>query len=504
MAEAVVDSVPAAHRGQILAALMVATGIAALDATIVATAVPSIVADVGGFSSFPWVFSIYLLTQAVTVPIYGRLSDLFGRKPILFTGISIFLAGSVLSGSAWSMTTLIAFRGLQGLGAGAIVPITSTIIGDLYSVEERGKAQGYISGVWGIASVLGPTLGGLFSEYASWRWIFFVNIPVGVAALVMLQLHLHERVERRPHRIDFEGAVVLTGALSLGILGLLEGGVQWAWTSAASVGLFAGALALLAGFVAIERRAKEPILPLWLFRRRILLAGNLSAVALGAVLIGQTSYVPTYAQGVVGVGAVLAGLALCGYSFGWSIASAVSPRLYLRFSFRTTALLGGAGMIAGSLFFVFAIHENSGLWRVAVATLITGFGLGFSSTSVIVALQSVVGWSRRGVVTGANLFMRSIGSAVGVAVLGSIANTTLKHRFDRPPASLRGKLPRSVDAASLSFSHGHRSPQLVAYIRHALFAATHWIFWAIVAVALLGVGAQALLPRRTEQLFPDG
>jgi multidrug resistance protein len=226
MAEAVVDSVPAAHRGQILAALMVATGIAALDATIVATAVPSIVADVGGFSSFPWVFSIYLLTQAVTVPIYGRLSDLFGRKPILFTGISIFLAGSVLSGSAWSMTTLIAFRGLQGLGAGAIVPITSTIIGDLYSVEERGKAQGYISGVWGIASVLGPTLGGLFSEYASWRWIFFVNIPVGVAALVMLQLHLHERVERRPHRIDFEGAVVLTGALSLGILGLLEGGVS--------------------------------------------------------------------------------------------------------------------------------------------------------------------------------------------------------------------------------------------------------------------------------------
>jgi EmrB/QacA subfamily drug resistance transporter len=499
----VVDSAPAQHRGQVLAALMVATALAALDATIVATAVPSIVADVGGFASFPWLFSIYLLTQAISVPIYGRLSDLFGRKPILFVGIGVFLLGSTLCGAAWSMLTLIVFRGLQGIGAGAIIPMTSTIVGDLYRVEERGKAQGYISSVWGVASVLGPALGGLLSEYASWRWIFFVNLPVGVVAIAMLQLNLRERVERRPHRIDYPGAAVLAAGLSLAILALLEGGVQWAWSSAPSIALFAAAGALLSAFVAIERQAAEPILPPWLFGRRMLLAGNLSTFAVGAVLIGQSSYVPTYAQGVVGVGPVLAGFALCGYSLGWSSASSVSPRLYLRFEFRTTALVGGLFMIAGCVVFATFVHEDSRLWRVAVATVVTGIGLGFSSTAVIVGIQSVVGWSRRGVVTGTNLFMRSIGSAVGVAVFGSIANTTIAHRLQNPPPALQGKLPSSVNAAALTFSHGHRSPAVVAYTRQALFQATHWIFVALVGAAVLGFVAQLALPRRTEELVFD-
>lgn len=503
MAE-VVDTAPAEHRGQVLAALMVATGLAALDATIVATAVPSIVADVGGFSIFPWVFSIYLLTQAVTVPIYGRLADLFGRKPVLFFGISMFLLGSILSGSAWSMPTLIVFRGVQGIGAGAIIPITSTIIGDIYTPQERGKAQGSISSVWGIASVLGPAAGGLFSEYLTWRWIFFVNIPIGIAAIVLIQANLRERVERRSHRIDYEGAAVLTVALSVAILALLEGGVQWAWTSATSLALFAAALGLLGLFAVVERRAAEPMLPPWLFSRRMLFAGNLSALAIGGVLIGQTSYVPTYEQGVVGVGPVLAGLALCGYSFGWSCASAVSPRVYMQSGFRRTAILGGTFMILGCLLFVLLIREGTGLWRVAVCTLVTGVGLGFSSTAVIVGIQSVVGWSRRGVVTGANLFMRSIGSAVGVAVFGSIANTTLAHRFRHPPAALRGQLPRSVNAASISFHHANESPAVVAFTRHAVYAATHWIFWALLGAAVLGLLAQLALPRRADELvFED-
>lgn len=503
MSQGVVDRVPAERRGQVLAALMVATGLAALDATIVATAVPSIVADVGGFSIFPWVFSIYLLTQAVAVPIYGRLADLFGRKPVLFFGIGIFLVGSMLCGAAWSMLSLIVFRGVQGIGAGAIIPMTSTIVGDLYTLEERGKAQGYISSVWGISSILGPALGGLFSEYASWRWIFFVNVPVGIAAIAMLQAHLRERVERRKHRIDFAGAAVLTLTLSLGILALLESGVAWPWISLPSVSLFAGALLLLVLFVVIERRAAEPMLPPFVFGRRILVAGNLSAFVVGAVLIGQSSYVPTYAQGVVGVGPVLAGFALSAYSLGWSTASSQSPKLYMRIGFRSTAILGGLCMIAGCLFFALAVHEDSRLWRVAVATVITGFGLGFSSTSVLVGIQSTVGWANRGVVTGANLFMRSIGSAVGVAVFGGIANTTLAHRFDDPPPALRGKLPSSVDAASLSFSHGHHSGAVVAFTRAALFAATHWIFWALVGTAVLGLLAQLALPRRFAPLELD-
>src|SRR3954464_14693594 len=218
---------------------MLSIFLAALDATIVATAIPQIVGGLGGFSHFPWVFSIYLLTQAVTVPIYGRLSDLYGRKPVLFVGIAFFLGGSVLCGAAWNMLTLIIFRGIQGLGAGAIIPMTTTIVGDIYTLEERGRIQGYISSVWGMASVIGPALGGIFAQYATWRWIFYLNIPVGIAAVVMLQRHLKEDVVRRSHRIDYKGVTVLTGGLSLAIPGLLEGGVSWAWDSARSIGLFA-------------------------------------------------------------------------------------------------------------------------------------------------------------------------------------------------------------------------------------------------------------------------
>jgi EmrB/QacA subfamily drug resistance transporter len=499
------DAVPA-HRGPILAALMLSMGLAALDSTIVATAIPSIVRDLGGFALFPWVFSIYLLTQAVTVPIYGRLSDLFGRKPILFLGVGVFLLGSVLCGAAWNMLTLILFRGIQGIGAGAVMPMTTTIVGDLYTLEERGRIQGYMSSVWGIASVVGPALGGFFAQYASWRWIFYLNLPLGIAALVMLHLHLHERVERRSHRIDYEGAVVLTAALSLAILALLEGGVDWSWTSAPSVALFAIAALLIAAFVALERRAAEPILPPWVFRRRVLVAGNLASVAVGAVLIGQSSYVPTYAQGVVGVGAVAAGFAMAAMSVGWPLASSQAAKLYLRIDFRNTALFGSVFVIGGCLLFATFVGENSGLWRVALASFVTGVGLGFASISVLVAVQSVVGWNRRGVVTGANMFMRSIGSAIGVAIFGSLANTTLAQRFAHPPRSLAGKLPNSVNAATLTFSaHAPRNTAVAAYTRDALYAATHRIFWALVLAAVLGLLAQLLFPAKARPLdFADG
>src|SRR3954469_18601982 len=206
-------------RWPILLALMLSMGLAALDATIVATAIPQIVGSLGGFAHYPWLFSIYLLTQAVTVPIYGRLADLYGRRPVLFFGIGMFLLGSMLCGAAWNMFTLIAFRGVQGIGAGAIIPLVTTIVGDLYTLEERGKIQGYIASVWGIASVIGPALGGVFAQYASWRWIFYLNIPIGVATIFMLQRHLREDVVRRVHRIDYEGVAVLTAGLSLAILG---------------------------------------------------------------------------------------------------------------------------------------------------------------------------------------------------------------------------------------------------------------------------------------------
>jgi EmrB/QacA subfamily drug resistance transporter len=451
------------RRGFVVAALMMATALAAIDATIVATAVPQIVHDLGGFSKFPWLFSLYLLAQAVMVPIYGRLADIYGRKPMLLVGIAVFLVASVLCGAAWSMVSLIAFRGLQGIGAGAIIPITSTIVGDLYEPAQRGRIQGYISSVWGVMGVLGPTLGGLFAEYATWRWIFFVNIPIGLAAMWMLQRYLRERVEQRQHQIDYAGALVLVVGTAALILALLEGGVSWAWTSAPSIVLFVVAAALIVSFVPIEQRAVEPILPLWVFRRRILVATNLAGLAIGAILIGQTSYVPTYAQRVVGVGAVVAGLAMGAMTVGWPIAATFSPRVYLSIGYRRTALLGGAFAIAGCVLFATFVTQTSGVWHVAVASFVTGIGLGFSSVASIVSAQSVVGWNRRGVVTGTNMFIRSIGSAVGVAVFGSIVNSKL---------------------------HAHGS----------LYAAIHSVFWALVVVAVLGFLAQLLMPARVEPL----
>ena len=493
-----------AKRGRVLVALMLSMGLAALDSTIVATAIPQIVAGLGGFAHFPWVFSIYLLTQAVTVPVYGRLSDLYGRKPVLFVGIAFFLGGSILCGAAWSMLSLIVFRGIQGLGAGAIIPMTTTIVGDIYTLEERGRIQGYISSVWGMASVVGPALGGVFAQYATWRWIFYLNIPVAFAAVVMLQRYLHEDVVRRDHHIDYTGVAVLTGGLSLTILGLLEGGVTWAWGSTQSICLFIAAAILLAIFVFIERNAVEPILPPWVFSRRVLVAANVGSISIGAVLIGLSSYVPTYAQGVVGVGAVLAGFAMAAMSVGWPLASSQASKLYMRIDFRDTAIIGSLFTIAGGLLFALYVHETTGLGRVAFASFVTGVGLGFTSISILVAVQSVVGWNRRGVVTGANMFMRSLGSSVGIAIFGSIANTTLAAKFHHPPADLAGKLPHSVDTASLAFSGRSHDQRVVEFTRHALYAATHRIFWGLVIAAVIGMLLQLLLPRRVRPLvFAD-
>ena len=491
-----------ADRGPVLVALMLSMALVALDSTIVATAVPNIVRDLGGFAQFPWLFSIYLLTQAVTVPLYGRFADVIGRKPVLLLGIGLFVAGSVLSGAAWSMLSLIIFRGLQGIGAGAVLPITITIVGDLYSVEERGRVQGYMASVWGVSAVLGPTLGGVFSDFLSWRWIFFVNVPVAAFAVWMLMRHFSERVTRRRHRIDVAGATTLMTGCSLLILGLLEGGTGWAWGSAQSVLVFAAGGVLLLAFVAVERRAAEPVLPLWVFGRRTLLAGNLASVAIGAITIGLSSYVPTYAQGVKGTGALLAGFTLAALTVGWPLASTFSGRFYVRLGFRDTALLGSVFAVVGAVMLAW-LRQSSGLWEVAAACFVVGVGLGFSSTSTIVAVQSVVGWDRRGVVTGTNMFTRSIGSAVGVAVFGAIANSTLAHRLHHPPAALAGRLPRSVDTTSLVLGGHPADPRVGAFLRAALFDATHYIFWALVAVAAAGAVFELVMPRRTSELVFD-
>ncbi|SEF20693.1 drug resistance transporter, EmrB/QacA subfamily [Amycolatopsis pretoriensis] len=486
-------------RGPVLIAVMLSTALVALDSTIIATAVPSVVRDLGGFSQFPWLFSIYLLTQAVTVPLYGKFADVLGRRPVMFFGVAAFLVGSVLCGAAWSMPVLIAARAVQGIGAGAIQPMSMTIIGDLYTVEERARVQGYVASVWGIASVVGPTLGGVFAEYLDWRWIFFINLPLGAIAAVMLHRNFAEKVERKAHKVDYTGAALLTVGCSLVILGLLEGGVAWAWGSVPSVAIFAAGALLLVTFVLVEKRAVEPVLPLWVFTRRILVGGNLLAVVVGAVLMGLTSYLPTYAQGVLGAGALVAGFAVAALTVGWPISASLAGKIYLRIGFRDTALIGTVFVVGGGVL-VALLDASSSIWSAALAAFVLGLGLGLTSSPTLVAVQSVVGWDRRGVVTATNLFSRSLGSAVGAAVFGAIANATLASRFASPPPEVAGKLPASVDATSTVLSgHPDNSP-VATFVRGALAEATHYVFVGLLVVAVVSVVALLLMPRKTEQL----
>jgi EmrB/QacA subfamily drug resistance transporter len=408
----------------VLIGVMLSTALVAIDATIIATAVPSVVAELGGFRQFPWLFSVYLLAQAVTVPVYGKLADVFGRKPVMLVGIGLFLLGSILCGAAWSIGALIAFRAVQGLGAGAVQPMSMTIVGDLYSLAERAKVQGYLASVWGVSSVVGPTLGGVFSEYVSWRWIFFVNIPLCLVAAAMIGWKFHERVERRRPRIDYAGAAVLTVALTLLILGVLEGGQAWAWGSPQSIAVLTAGAVLLGVFVAIERRAADPVVPLRLLRNRLLVATCLVAACVGAVLLGLTSYIPTFVQDVLGSGPLVAGFALAALSLGWPLSASQSGRVYLRIGFRLTALIGASVVVLGSALLLL-LDESTSVLQVGATSFVIGLGMGFSAAPTLIAAQSAVQWEERGVVTGSNMFFRSAGSAIGVAVFGAVVNGTL-------------------------------------------------------------------------------
>jgi EmrB/QacA subfamily drug resistance transporter len=419
-------------RGPILIALMVVTGLIAIDSTILATAVASVVDDLGGFSSFPWLFSVYLLAQAVSVPIYAKLADTIGRRPVLLFGIALFFVGSVLSGFAPTMGVLIAFRAVQGLGAGALLPVSITIAGDIYSTAERAKAQGYIASVWAISSVVGPTLGGVFSEFVSWRWIFFVNVPLCVLAVVLLLRNYKEKAGvRAKHRIDFAGGITLTLGLTGLLLALLEGGEAWAWLSWQSIAVFVAAIAFLALAVVIELRAAEPVLPIRMFRRRLVLSTTLVSAGVGAILIGLTSYVPNFLERTAGATPLVAGLAVAALTLGWPVAASNAGRIYLRFGFRPTVLIGTV-VAAGSALLLLAVTGADSIWLTAGACLLIGLGLGLTATPALIAAQSSVGYSERGVVTGANLFARSIGSAVGVAIFGAVANAVLDGRVTAP------------------------------------------------------------------------
>jgi multidrug resistance protein len=435
------------ERGPVLISVMLSTGLVAIDSTVLATAVPSIVGELGGFHQFPWLFSAYLLGQAVTTPIYAKLSDVFGRKPILLLGVALFLVGSILCAAAWNMLALIVFRAVQGLGAGAVQPTAMTIVGDIYTVAERARVQGYLASVWAISSVVGPMLGGVFSQLGIWRGVFVINIPLCLLAAWMFNRHFHEAITPRSPTVDSLGALLLALAMTSLVLAVLGGGQSWAWDSAPSIAAFTVGVVLLATFVLVERRAAEPILPLWVFSRRLLCATTIVAFGVGAILMGLTSYVPTYLEGSLHVAPIVAGLALAALTIGWPATAAVAGKLYLRWGFKNTAVVGATLVITGASVLVAAAHRPN-VAVVAVACLVIGGGMGLLAVPTLIAAQSSVDWNERGVVTGNNMFARSLGSAIGVAVFGAIANAIFG------PGDIRSVGPTAIQSGSAAVFTG--------------------------------------------------
>ncbi|MHB9753308.1 MDR family MFS transporter [Streptomyces sp. BYX5S] len=419
------------RRGAVVAALMLSMALAALDSTIVSTAVPQIVGDLGGFSLFSWLFSGYLLAVTVTLPVYGKLSDTFGRKPVLIAGSVLFLVGSVLCASAWNMAALIAFRVVQGLGGGAIQGTVQTLAADLYPLKERPRIQAKLSTVWATSSVLGPALGGVLASTVGWRWIFLINLPIGAVALYLLVRHLHEPRRERAERtrIDWAGALAVFAAGGVLLTWLVQGGVAWAWGSAPSLALLSAGVVLIGAVFVIERRVPEPILPGWVWRRRTIAAVNLALGAMGLLMVAPTTFLPTYAQSVLGLSPTAAGFVLSVMTLSWPVSAALSQHVYRRIGFRDTAALGMTGALVLLAAFPLLLPYPGSVWQPTLLSALLGAALGLFQLPLIVGVQSTVGWAERGTATASVLFYRQIGQTVGAAVFGAVANGVISARL---------------------------------------------------------------------------
>lgn len=467
------------HRPLVLAALIIAMFTASIEATIVATALPTITEKLGGLALYSWVFSAFLLMQAVTIPIYGKLSDLFGRKHVFIAGILIFLVGSALCGIAWSMPALVAFRFIQGVGAGAVEPLALTLIGDLYTREERGRVQGYMSSVWGISAIVGPLAGALIVQHTSWAWVFWMNLPFGVVSVALVGVYLHEDVEPKKPSIDLAGAgLMLVGLVSL-MLALTQGA---RWGIAAALPLLALAAMSMGLFVRQERRAPDPIMHLELWANRLIALANIATLGAGITMMGVISFLPAFVQGVLGESVLMAGVTVCVMSVGWPIAAVITGNLLLRVGTKRLARIGGSMVFIGAL--IIALAVNRGPIVAGLGSFVMGAGLGVLNTTFIVAIQTSVGWAQRGVATASNMLMLILGNTLGAAVFGGVLNFALRQDFvaDRIDA-----LPHREDLRDVLGG---------AALHSDLSFGLHIVFWVVVLFALATVAASWFIPDR--------
>ena len=397
---------------RVMAGLMLSLFVAAMDSTVVGTALPTIARELGEFQLYPWVFSGYLITATTTVPIWGRLADRYGRRLVLLTGITIFVTASMLCAASPGMAALIVFRTLQGVGAGCIQPVVFTLVGDIFPLPQRARLQGFFSSMWAVAAVIGPALGAVFVSTIGWRWIFLINLPIGLVAGTLIFSHR----ERRPEAVvdaGIDGAILLTAGIGLLLWGLGTGSqtaapVWWA--------IGAGA-AMLAAFGLVEMRSRRPLLPLDLLRSPVIGPAVMVGAIAGTVMFGVTAYVPLYVQQVLGGSPYAAGVAVGAMSIGWPVTSTTAGFILVRVGYQRLVLAGALALVAGSLMLALAPATLGAFWMTA-GSLVIGCGMGLFTAPLLIVIQSSVAWNRRGAATALNQFSRTIGGAVGVSLMG--------------------------------------------------------------------------------------
>ena len=477
------ELMPAAIRSRVVAAMLISTFMAAAEVTIISTAMPTIVARLGGFNLFTWAFGIYLLGQAVTTPIYGRLADLYGRRIVYLGSTALFLVGALLCGLAWSMPALIVFRAIQGLGGGGLVPLATTIISDVAPPADRTRLLSYISGIWGIAAIVGPLLGSLCVGTVGWQFVFWLNLPIGAVTIVLVARHLKEpAVHRQGGQIDAIGS----GLLAAGIGASMAALIQWDSLSTITLaGLWAAAAVCLAGFAVRERKAAQPMLAAHLLRQKVILAANASGLLCGALIIGATAFLPAWVQGVSGGSALAAGFVLGVLTLSWTSTSMSLGRLR-RLPVRLVAVAGAVALAVGGGGLLALPH---GGWVMLLAACVPlGAGLGSSSFVFTVAIQSAVSQGDRGRATSLFYFCRLIGQAVGAAAFGGILNAGLA----RGGADAHGALRALMDPVSRLALPLAELQRLTAVLTGAL----HGVFGALLVLTLLSLPVALIVPRR--------
>ena len=487
---------------RIMTGLMMGLLLAALDQTIVSTALKSIVEEFNGLTHYTWVVTAYLLTSTASTPLYGKISDLYGRRPVFQFAIVTFLIGSFAAGAATSMAQLIAFRAVQGLGAGGLMALTFVIIGDVVAPRDRGRYQGFFGGVWGLSSVAGPLLGGYFSDHhhilgiTGWRWIFYINLPFGLLALVITSANLHIPFTRREHKIDYLGAILLVTGVSALLLAISVYGPEKGWSNSTTLIAFAIFVLLAIGFLVVQGSVQEPILPLSLFKNHTFSLTSAMGAVIGAGMFGAIVMLPLYLQVVKGDSATSAGLKLIPFMLGIVSMSIFSGKQISKHGHYKRFPIAGLAIMSIGLALMSTLSETTPFWQLAIFAVMIGMGLGLSMQTIVIALQNAVKPQELGIATSSNTFFRSIGSTIGVAIFGAIYANRLAHYMPEEigklaksnPAALEGVTPEKIDAIRNNTAIIKTfSPELQASIYHAFVHSFHIVFLSALPVTLLGL-----------------